>query len=616
MSVAGVRHLPDAVGESRAVPVASEGKIIFGLALVVYLAAASALVFGHNIIEGDAYSRVGNAYYVLYSRDPHLAAIGFVWNPLPSLAMLPLLPLKQLWPAIVSAGFVANIVSAVFMAGAVYQLSRALREMGLRWPLRLVFTGLFALHPLVLYHGANGLSEAPTLFFFIFSVRYLARWLRHGEMPDLVLAGTGLGFGYFARYETLPAGMTALLCVAVVSFLRCQGDRHQRTVSALYDLTICGSPLALSFVIWTMASWIIVGHPFEQFQSVYGNSSQARYFGAPRPVVTADVGILTPLLASWLGQALVRVLLLEPPLPVVLPLLLPVVWLRRDTAVLAPASVLGGALLFTVGTTATNTIGPANRYYIWAMPLAVLLAAQVVAWNGSRGGRAADKTEDRRAGSTHPRTATSRDGGARRVLLWATPVRSPAPAPASRTRWSIGAGQRDVPTMVARALVALVVLAGLAGSFPSATWLMLNPRLSFEAAGLRKLYDPPAVAQYYATAREAAQDLDSLHLGTGKVLLDTFTGFPVVLSSNNPQQFVITSDRDFPVRLADPVGTAVAYLLVPPDEPLDALNRRYPSLYQTGAGIADFVKEFRAAGDPGVWRLYRVRSTLEQVQRR
>ena len=138
MSVAGVRHLPDAVGESLAVPEASEGKIIFGLALVVYLAAASALVFGHNIIEGDAYSRVGNAYYVLYSRDPHLAAIGFVWNPLPSLAMLPLLPLKQLWPAIVGAGFVANIVSAVFMAGAVYQLSRALGEMGLRRPLRLV----------------------------------------------------------------------------------------------------------------------------------------------------------------------------------------------------------------------------------------------------------------------------------------------------------------------------------------------------------------------------------------------------------------------------------------------------------------------------------------------
>ena len=617
MSVAGVRDPGRTVGQSRGLVFGCEGKIIFGLALVGYLVAASALVFGHNIVEGDAYSRVGNAYYVLYSRDPHLAAIGFVWNPLPSLAMLPLLPLKELWPAIVSAGFVANIVSAIFMAGAVYQLSRCLREMGLRRLPYLVLAGLFALHPLVVYHGANGLSEAPTLFFFIFTVRYLTRWFRHGWMPDLVLAGTGLGFAYFARYEALPAGMTALLCVGILSFVRCQGNQRQRIDAAIYDVTICGSPLLLSLVIWTMASWIIVGHPFEQFQSVYGNSSQARYWGAARPIVTAQVGILTPLLWSWLGQALVRVLLLEPMLPLVLALLLLVAWLRRDPGVLAPTSVLGGALVFTVGTTATNTIGPANRYYIWAIPLAVLLAAQVVAWDRSRHARARDETEARRAGSTRRRPEIWRHCGPRRVLLWATPARSLATSVASwMTRWAIWATRRDVPTRMARALVALVTLAALAASFPSATWLMLNPRLSYEAAGLRKLYDPPSVAHYYATAREVAQYLDNLHLGPGKVLLDTFTGFPVVLSSNNPQQFVITSDRDFAVKLADPAGTRVAYLLAPPDEPLDALNRRYPSLYRTGAGIADFVHEFRAVGDPGVWRLYHVRSTLEPAQRR
>ena len=584
MSVAEARRVPRTAGRSRAVELAIEGRIVFWFALLCYLATASWLVFGHNIIEGDAYSRVGNAYYVLYSRDPHLAAIGFVWNPLSSLAMLPLLPLKELWPALVSAGFVANIVSAAFMAGAVYQLERSLGEIGLGRTWRLLLTGAFALHPLVLYHGANGLSEAPTLFFCIFTVRYLARWLRLGAMPDLVLAGTGLGFGYLARYEVLPAGLAALLCVGVVSFARRQGDRHERTVSALYDITICGSPLVLSFVIWTMASWIIVGHPFEQLQSVYGNTSQARYFGAARPVVTADVGPLTPVLSSWSGQALVRVLVLEPMLPLLLALTLPVAWLRRDLGALAPVSVLGGGLLFTMGTTATNTIGPANRYYIWAVPLAALLAAQVVAW-AACGGRAAAGAARRRAGVRRRRSVVWRDG-------------------------------RDAPARVAGALVAVVTLAALATSLPSASWLMVNPRLSFEADGLHRLYDPPGVARYYATAREVARYLDSMHLGPGKVLLDTFTGFPVVLSSDNPQQFVITSDRDFPFKLADPGGTGVAYLLVPPDEPLDALNRTYPGLYGTGAGIADFAKEFRAAGDPGAWRLYRVRSTVEPVQPR
>src|SRR5690349_4617983 len=39
----------------------------------------------------DSLSRTANAFYVLFSRDPHLAAVGFVWNPLPSLIQLPLL---------------------------------------------------------------------------------------------------------------------------------------------------------------------------------------------------------------------------------------------------------------------------------------------------------------------------------------------------------------------------------------------------------------------------------------------------------------------------------------------------------------------------------------------
>jgi hypothetical protein len=75
----------------------------FLVAAVVYLVVA-ALMAGHNIVFADAMSRVGNAYYVLFSRDPHLPAIGFVWNPLPSLVLLPLLPFRFLAPWLVSNG--------------------------------------------------------------------------------------------------------------------------------------------------------------------------------------------------------------------------------------------------------------------------------------------------------------------------------------------------------------------------------------------------------------------------------------------------------------------------------------------------------------------------------
>ena len=51
---------------------------------VVYLGVAM-WFWQSGLVPGDALSRVANGYYTLFSRDPHLAAVGFVWNPLPSL---------------------------------------------------------------------------------------------------------------------------------------------------------------------------------------------------------------------------------------------------------------------------------------------------------------------------------------------------------------------------------------------------------------------------------------------------------------------------------------------------------------------------------------------------
>ena len=64
-------------------------------------------------------------------------------------------------------------------------------------------------------------------------------------------------------------------------------------------------------------------------------------------------------------------------------------------------------------------------------------------------------------------------------------------------------------------------------------------------------------------------------------MVDSFSGFAIVLESDNPRQFVITNDRDFRLALTDPAGSDVQYLLVPsPGDPaaltsLDALNRTY-----------------------------------------
>jgi len=66
--------------------------VLFIALFAVYFAAAWYLTMVANVIYGDAWSRVELAAAASLQPHPHLAAIGFVWNPLPVFALLPLIP--------------------------------------------------------------------------------------------------------------------------------------------------------------------------------------------------------------------------------------------------------------------------------------------------------------------------------------------------------------------------------------------------------------------------------------------------------------------------------------------------------------------------------------------
>jgi hypothetical protein len=78
--------------------------------------------------------------------------------------------------------------------------------------------------------------------------------------------------------------------------------------------------------------------------------------------------------------------------------------------------------------------------------------------------------------------------------------------------------------------------------------------------------------------------------------------------------YVIPSDPDFTTKLNDPVDGDIKYLLSVPTTgrgASDALNLRYPTLYETGADIATLELEIPNSGDgqPN-WRLYRVNDAV------
>jgi hypothetical protein len=82
----------------------------------------------------------------------------------------------------------------------------------------------------------------------------------------------------------------------------------------------------------------------------------------------------------------------------------------------------------------------------------------------------------------------------------------------------------------------------------------------------------------WAQDRALAAWLDSLHLPQASVLADTGTAFAVVAASDNPRQFLITSDDGFGAALADPPAHGIRYLLRNEHGGVDTVRARWADL--------------------------------------
>jgi hypothetical protein len=536
----------------------SASVVIFVVCAALYLGIGAYLVFHEHAIIGDSLSRVSNAYAVLFSRDPHLAAIGFVWGPLPSLLEMPLLLFKAWWPALADRAFAGTIVSALFMAGAVVQLRSFSRELGAPTPVVWVLTAAFALNPMVLYYGANGMSEALGLFLLLIVARYLARWLQFGGVRPLVVSGLALAAGYLVRYEFAAVAAAAVLVVGVASFVRAAGARRERWLTALADLAVFSIPFIASFVGWAVISRVITGHYFEEFASQYGNSAQIQASGG---VATGQIGHS---LAAFAGK---QMMLMAPLLPIAGVVAILVAWDRRDSRVWALAT-LASSLVMTYLTFVSGSTFPFLRYYLPALPLMLLCIASML---------------------STPVGARARVGGGTSALSPFLAAAIALPLAFSSTAavvWALGNG-RYAPE-----------------EYANVTWVVSGTHTH----GQREQ------ATRVSSAQKIEKTIDSLDLPKGAVLVDVDLPCAqlVVMMSDSPHQFVITSDRDFRRILADPRTFHARYMLVPRPSSaasLDALNEGYPQLYANGNGFARLTHDLHTPGCPD-YRLYRVVRSL------
>lgn len=534
--------------------------------LVVYLAGGAWLAFATDAMMSDAISRLANASYVVFSRDPHLAAVGFVWSPLPSLAEVPLLPLKLLWPELVTSGYVACVQSAVFMAGAAYQLRRYLGELAVPHRLAVAATLLFACNPLIAYYGMNGMSEASFVFFLVAASRYLSRWLATARPGCLARCGTALGLAYLCRYEAAAGGLAAMAVVACLTHRRAGVSLPsvERRATTTASTLIVALPFLVAFIGWALASWLIVGSPFAQLTSEYGNAVQTRISADSIATLARPpglIGLVRYVALQWLALA---------PLGIVIAGLCVVLAVqRRDLRPMAPAVLLGAPLLFSAMAFLSGRTFGWLRFSIAVVPLVVLLAGSAIA-------------------NVDP-------SGARWVRLRGSRLRGRVPA----------------------ALGGVAILGLVVVGLPTASTALLDPYLGREESYFLNAMLRPDGAGARRDANwslqrdgQVAGFLDSLALPEGAVLIDAADGFGVVLSSTTPRQFVITSDRDFPAILADPRGAGVRYLLTRPRSfsAVDAVADAHPGLFDGTSEIARLERVFTGSGGGtfGPWQLLRV----------
>ena len=545
-----------------------EGAVSFGLPFTVYLVAAVLLAFKYHSFPEDAVSRMANGFYVLYSGDPHLASIGFVWNPLQSVADAVVLTFNHIWPALASHDMAGSLVSVAAMAGAVYQLDASLREWRCPVPARVVLTLTFALNPMILYYGANGMSEGLYLFTLMASTRYLLRWTRQGDLHSLVYSASALGLCYLARNEAVGAAFLAVPVVFAVSYVRelrgSEDDDHstgrrERIGTAVADAFIFGLPTIVAAVGWATTSFVITGQPFAQFTSIYGNSSQESFLAHKNLHARLTYEI------HALGG-------LAPTLIVVVVVALVVGYRRRNVASLVPLAVIGGALLFDVGGYLTNTIENFLRYFITAIPLCVVLVGSLF-----------DRSTHRPA--REPRTVRPF------TKYWST--------------WTLG---------VAATLLSAVLL--LPSVFTTAE-AMANPAVGVQESSLlgpvfhRHLSaGDRAVDASYPDIQAISAYLSGLKLPNGSVVVDNFTSCvpDVITNIEQPKLFVIPNDRDFQRVLADPLTFHAHYILEadPTSAPITAVNIAYPTLWASGAGFTKLFHQIAAKGDCPEFRLFRV----------
>ncbi|MCY9513104.1 hypothetical protein [Paenibacillus apiarius] len=498
-------------------------------------------------MHSDAISRVANAFYVLYSGDPHLGAIGFIWNPLPSLVEIIFLVFYPIFPALASSGLAGVLMSSLFAGFTASLLVRAGDYHGIsRW-ISVGISLLFALNPFMFLFGMNGLSDAPFIFFTMHAVIHLTYWMKDRHVGNLLKVSLSLALAFWTRYEAVPfaVGLGAAVVLALLYRLKKNKEEKQTPAKDKYQqaesaLTLVWSPIVYSGLLWVFLNYIIMGNPFYFLNSEYSNVEQSA-------VLATDIKFQHLIGHPWNSFVFVLGKMLYFSIP-----------------------LFGVALLRIVN----------RRWRMWELVGLLCMVSSIVALQ-------------------YLLVVKGTSFGWFRYFMYVFPITVAwLPYELSKVRKSW--------------LNSSIILVSLVLSVVVLTGALFDPEVAPDENKMLHAYEH---AEEMEVDRQVARYLDS-ELQRDIILMDSYSAYYVILSSEQPSRFIITSDSNFRESLEDPRASGVDYILSPKPDSSSALsadNRLYPQFYERGAEWCELYKEF-GDEDGGRWRIYKVKKKADVIE--
>jgi hypothetical protein len=230
-----------------------ESAIVFAVAFLAFLLLGWWTTLHLHVVPGDGISRLAHGYFVFWNDPAKLAAIGFVWPPLITLAFLPLVVVKP----VATSLWALPIMSSVFGAALLVTLQHTLRVSGMRFGERLTLVVLFALNPMVAFYSSNGMSEVVGWWLLTLAVAAFVRWDLESLPRRLIVTGSFLALAALARYELVLWAGVVVAAVAAKTWRRSH-RLPEFEASAIAVL----APVVYALGVWSFLNWTILGNAF------------------------------------------------------------------------------------------------------------------------------------------------------------------------------------------------------------------------------------------------------------------------------------------------------------------------------------------------------------------